>query len=110
MRFPFWELACEGVDGTTTWSAAGDDEAAAGAEPGPLLELRRGPLGGVPQPTPVDVPGRGGPVHAGHPPLPDAVVCAVSTGVSARGGGRVGAAARRVRVGRDRPSRAAPLP
>src|SRR5688572_10843751 len=69
-------LGCtrEGGDGTTTRSATGDDRAAAGAESGSLLELRRDPLGGVPQPAPADATGRGRPVHAGDPPLPDAVV------------------------------------
>src|SRR5215210_3642798 len=100
MCSPFWELACGGADGTTTWSAAGDDGAAAGAESGSLLELRRGPLGGVPPPAPADVPGRGRPVHAGDPPLPDAILCSIPASVSSRRGGRAGAAARRVRAGR----------
>ena len=53
----FGELMCEGgEDGATTGSAEGDGGAAAGAESGSLLELRRGPLGGVPQPASADVP------------------------------------------------------
>src|SRR6187200_1917931 len=110
MRSPCGELACEGGDGTTAWSATGDGGAAAGAESGSLLGLRRGPVGGLPQPTPADVPGRGRPVHAGHSALPNPVLRSVSAGVSAGGRGRAGAPARRVRVGRDRAGRAASLP
>src|SRR4051812_35493629 len=100
----------EGGDGTTTRSASSDDGATAGAESGSLLELRRGPLGGVPQPAAADVPGRGGPVHAGHSALPNPVLHAVSAGVPTGGRRRAGAAARRVRARRDRAGGAASLP
>src|SRR3954453_12441213 len=93
-------LGRERMDGTTGRSPATsrDDGAATGAESGPLLELRRGALGGVPKPPPADVHGRGRPVHAGGPAVSHPVMCPVSAGVSARGGRRAGAAARRVRA------------
>ena len=87
--------------GAPARSTSSDGPAAAGAESRALLGLWRPALGGLPQPASADAAGRGGPVHAGRPALPDAVVRAVSAGVSSRGRRGVGAAARRIWARRD---------
>src|SRR5438270_2628832 len=112
MRLPFWgSQGQEVADGTTSWPPApsADDRAAAGAESRAVLDLRWSALGGLSQPTTIDAAGRGRPVHAGDPAVPNPVLCALPAGVSPRRGRRVGAAARRVRARRDRAGRAAPL-
>src|SRR3954447_2889544 len=113
MRLPFWRpRGREVADGATTRSPAssGGGGATAGAESGPLLELWRSTLGGVSRPASGDVPGRGGPIHAGRAALPNVVLRPLPASVSPRRGRRAGAAARRVRARRDRAGGAAPLP
>src|SRR5688572_27152552 len=111
MRLPFrGPQGQEVADGTTSWppAPAADDRAAAGAESRAVLELRWSALGGLSQPAPADAAGRGRPMHAGDPAVPNPVLRALPAGVSTRRGRRAGAAARRVRARRDRPGRATP--